>query len=486
MVSNASKSASREIGHARPAYGFIPEEDNRLLRFPQSAQTFTKMGRQDSQIIAVLKAVRLPIERAVWRIDPNGADDEVVRHVAGDLRLPILGEDGYSHSVARSRGRVSWSQHLHYVLMALVYGHMFFEQVYEVREDGREHLHKLAPRFPTTLTKINVDLDGGLESIEQVGAPGMVDHPVIPVDRLVAYIHDPWDSSWQGTSLLRAAYKHWVLRDRLLNNEVIAIDRNSLGVPVYTGSPFAKDPNADLASGQAIVEALRSDKNAGAAIPDGASLDLKGVSGQLTSPREAIVYHDSMMAKSVLAHFLNLEGKGGSYALAETQSDLFIQSLQTLGEWIADTATQHIVEDLCDVAFPDYGGTCPRIVFDPIASKKELAAEALASLVTAGIILPDRDLEEEVRRRYSYPAKRPFEPTENGGGPKVDNTNKGLEEASELKVRTEVAATLIRAGFTPESSLQAAGLGHIEHTGKEPVTIRDPNGGSENNVSSEE
>ncbi|MDU7512456.1 MAG: hypothetical protein E7K57_07245 [Corynebacterium sp.] len=113
-----------------------------------------------------------------------------------------------------------------------------------------------------------------------------------------------------------------------------------------------------------------------------------------------------MIAKSVLAHFLNLEGKGGSYALAETQSDLFIQSLQTTAEWLADIATQHVVEDLVRVAFPEHTGLVPRVTFDPIASKKEISAADLAGLKNAGLILGDKDLEEDLRRRYTLPPKQ--------------------------------------------------------------------------------
>ena len=114
-----------------------------------------------------------------------------------------------------------------------------------------------------------------------------------------------------------------------------------------------------------------------------------------------------MIAKAVLAHFLNLDGGGGSYALASTQSDLFIQSLQTIADWIADTATQHIVEDLVEMAFPGYDGVCPRIVVDPIASKKELSAQDIASLAANGVLQMDKDLEEHIRRTYSLPAKPP-------------------------------------------------------------------------------
>lgn len=450
----------QEIGHARPARVWRDSEDNWDLRFPRSVRVFSKMAREDSQVTSVLKAISLPIQRAGWQIDPNGAPDDVVSVVSEDLRLRVLGDDPNA-PLAPRQGKVSWSEHLQQALLSLTYGFMFFEQVYEER-GGRFRLKKLAPRYPSTITKILVADDGGLEGIEQDG------DVTIPVNRLVGYCHDPRDASWTGTSVLRPAYKHWVLRDDFLRLEAQVLDRNGMGVPVYTGSELAIDPDADLQHGQEIAETMRSGESAGASIPAGAKLTLVGVNGQLVSPREAIAYHDSMIARGVLAHFLNLEGKGGSYALAETQSDLFIQSLQTTAEWIAETATQYIVEDLVRMAFPGYDGLCPRVTFDPIASKKELTAQDLATLVRDGVFIPDRDLEEDTRRRYSMPAKRPLDPQAGGGSEK-----KG-PDADEYNKLVAAATGLIRAGFEPEAALNAVGLPPVKHTGKEPVTIRDP------------
>lgn len=462
----------REIGHALTVSVGGTSEDNWELRFPQSAKIFAKMGREDSQVTSVLNAVSLPIKRASWRLDPNGSDPEVVRHVSEDLRLPVLGED-HRKPAARRRGRVAWHEHLHSALLALQFGHMFFEQVYAPGTDGREHLVKLAPRRPGSLKRINVAADGGLESIEQsaVTTPGGVSAPAsrIPVSRLVAYVHDPKDASWTGSSVLRPAYKHWRLRDRFLMLEADVLDRNGMGVPVYEGSELAQDPQKDLAYGQELAQKVRAGAAAGAAVPAKAKLTLVGVSGQLVSPREAIAYHDSMMARAVLAHFLNLEGKGGSYALAETQSDLFIQSLQTIAEWIADTATQHIVEDLVDVAFPDYDGLCPRIVFDPIASKKELAAEALATLVRDKVIQPDRDLEEEIRRRYSLPGKRPRQEAEADGSITAPEDKAKHAEPAELAQLVDAAKSLMELGMSKDQALIATGLDKlIESTPGEP------------------
>lgn len=402
-----SGSAPREMGYARAVSNRALKDDNRALVFPQSAYTFAKMLREDAQVTAIFRAVSLPIRRANWQLDANGAPPEIVSHVAEDLRLRVRGDDPHKPLAPRA-GRVSWEKHLEQALYALVFGHMFFEQVYEVGRDGREHLRKLAPRWPGTLTKINVADDGGLESIEQSasGVGKRSDPPKIPVSRLVAYCFDDMGGLWHGRSILRPAYKNWKIKDELLRLELNTLDRNGMGVPVYTGSDMTNDPEGDLERGQEIVEGFRSGETAGASIPFGAKLDVKGTSGQLISPREAIAYHDNMMARSVMAHVLNLDGKGGAYALASTQNDLLVQSLQTMAEWVQDVATQHVVEDLVRVAFPEHDGLMPQLVFDPIASKKEISPGDLAGLLNAKAIFPDKDLEEDLRRRYTLPPKQ--------------------------------------------------------------------------------
>lgn len=401
-----SDSAPREVGYARAVRNRALQDDNRALVFPRSAYTFAKMLREDAQVTAIFRAVSLPIRRANWQLDPNGAPAEVVAHVAEDLRLRVRGDDPHKPLAPRA-GRVSWENHLEQALYSLVFGHMFFEQVYAPGADGREHLRKLAPRWPGTLTKINVADDGGLESIEQQ-ASGVKNSrvPIIPVHRLVAYCFDDMGGQWHGRSILRPAYKNWKIKDELLRLELTTLDRNGMGVPVYTGAEFTNDPDGDLERGEEIVEGFRSGESSGASIPFGAKLEVKGTSGQLISPRDAIAYHDNMMARSVMAHVLNLDGKGGAYALASTQNDLLVQSLQTMAEWVQDVATQHVVEDLVRVAFPEHDGLMPQLVFDPIASKKEITPGDLAGLLNAKAIFSDKDLEEDLRRRYTLPPKQ--------------------------------------------------------------------------------
>jgi phage gp29-like protein len=184
------------------------------------------------------------------------------------------------------------------------------------------------------------------------------------VNRLVAYVLEREGGNWLGQSLLRSAYKNWLLKDRALRTWSTSIDRNGIGVPIYT----AAEGEATLDAGEALATSVRSGDNAGGAVPNGAKLELMGVSGALPDIDKFVRYHDEQIARSALGHFLNLGTQTGSWALGSTFADFFTLSLQAVAEMVRDTATSHIVEDLVDLNF---GPTvpAPQIVFDEIGSR---------------------------------------------------------------------------------------------------------------------
>lgn len=395
----------QERGYASNGSSFwaFDDETTPELRWPLNLLVYDRMRRQDAQVGSVLRAVTLPVRRTTWRVDPNGANERVVQHVAQDLGLPIAGRSDLPASLGRQRDRFSWAEHLRHALLELVFGHMFFEQVYRIGDDGLAHLRKLGPRMPRTLAGINVAPDGGLLSIEQHAVAGSPSNTVtIGVERLVAYVHDREAGDWRGVSLLRDAYKNWLIKDPMLRVQAQTVERNGMGVPVYIAQEGASA--ADIAAGAKIAQSYRSGDAAGAALPFGAQLHLLGVEGVLPDADKVIRYHDEQIARAVLAHFLNLGTQTGSWALGSTFADFFTMSLQTLAQQIADVATQHIVEDLVDA---NYGvdEPAPRVVFDEIGSRQAFTAEVLKSLVDAGILRPDQVLEEFVRQSYSLPPK---------------------------------------------------------------------------------
>lgn len=364
----------REKGYAaEPDWSNPLNETTPELLWPLSIFVFDRMRSQDAQVGSVLRAAKAPILRTQWWIDGAGCRDEVTEFVADNLRLPIKGTSLEEHRLARLRGRdrFSFTDHLRLALLELDFGHSYFEQVYRYDEPtGRYRLRKLGPRLQRTISRVNVARDGGLTSIEQYGSAldgsGAV---VLPVNRLVAYVLEREGGNWLGRSLLRSAYKNWLLKDRALRTWFTSIDRNGVGLPVYTGA----EGETDLTAGEDLAADARGGDNAGGAIPYGSKLELLGVSGELPDAEKFVAYNDSQIARSALGHFLNLggqtNGQVGSYNLGSVLSDTFHLSLDTEAGHLAETADAHVIEDLVDINF---GPTepAPRLVYDPIGVRQ--------------------------------------------------------------------------------------------------------------------
>ncbi|WP_157383630.1 hypothetical protein [Prescottella equi] len=387
------------------------------LQWPNSVNVFRRMMSEDGRVSSVLEAISLPIIRSQWRIDQNGASDEVTAFVASNLGLPMSGQS--QAPASRTRGRFSWSDHLQDALQMLVFGHSFFEQVYRRGDDGRFHLRKLAPRPQETISRINVAPDGGLVSIEQMapasGATVTRSNSVsIPVSNLVAYVRKRRSGVWTGQSILRPAYKHWLLKDEFMRIQAATARRNGMGVPVGTAAK-ADDP-AEVEQMHRIASAFRGGMNSGIGLANGQTMQLLGVQGNLPDMHQAIEYHDKQIALAGLAHFLNLD-RGGSYNLASVLNDTFVQSVQTIGEQVRDVANAHIVEDLVDLNF-GRDALAPRIVFDEIGSRQDATAASLALFVQAGLLTPDEAVKIAVRQQLGLPDGTPpasSDPNEAGG-----------------------------------------------------------------------
>lgn len=404
-----------EQGHAQSSSWWMATEDELVpeLQFPQSITVYQRM-MTDSQVKSVMRAVALPVQQTVFRLDPNDARDEVVAHCSMNLGLPIKGATDAPLPMPRERDRFSWSQHLQWALLCIRFGFMAFEQVYRYDEKtGLLWLRKLGPRWPKTIERIDITEDGGLATVWQkppVKAPGREGDgrrytTSIPLDvsRLVMYVHEREGGSWVGNSLLRAAYRPWIIKDRMTRVWAMRDDRNSMGIPWYTG---AEDED-DLGKGEAVAKRLRAGDSSGGAGPWGSKLELLGVTGTLPDVERNVRYQDEQIARSVLANFLNLGNQTGSWALGTTFVDFFTQSLSGLAQLVADTATQHVVEDLVDLNW----GTderAPRIVFDPIAQNANAVVQAVQMLIASGAIFPDPALDAFVRNLIGLPPKAPI------------------------------------------------------------------------------
>ncbi|WP_260973300.1 DUF935 domain-containing protein [Mycolicibacterium llatzerense] len=394
-------------GQGNPWIDWDPFEKVPQLQWPDAIGVYLDMDNDDSRVTSLLECMSLPILSAKWRIDPNGADAEAVQLISRNLRIPVQGEDAVDDG-GRGKGRFSFLDHLAEVASPVPqFGHAVFEQVYRREADNRVVLRKLGPRPQWTIKSFDVALDGGLNSITQY-APAATTKVLygiapleIPINRLVAYSRNKRPGQWQGRSVLRSGYKHWLLKNELLKIEVAVARRNGMGVPVGVASK-PNDPK-EVAAMQRIASGFRGGLHSGVGLAQGQSLSLLGVQGNLPDLRSAIVYHDKAIALAGLAHFLNLDG-GGSYALAAVQERPFVQALNTAAAYYMRIVQEHVIEDLIDLNF-GVDARCPRLVFSPIGSQQDPTAAALKMLVEAGLLSPDLRIERALRQGLDLPAK---------------------------------------------------------------------------------
>jgi hypothetical protein len=381
------------------------------LAYPQSVAMFTQMENDDSRIGSLLGVTAKPILKTPKRIDPNGAPDEVAEFVSRNLNLPLVGEDKVRKS-GRRRDRFSYEQHLAEVVSPTnLYGHAICEQVYRREDDGKFWIRKLAPRPQWTIQKFNVAADGGLESVTQKApaSTGRVVYGIepadIPTNRLVVYTREMRPGQWWGKSLIRSAYKHWVLKNQLMRVQAAAAQRNGMGVPV--GIAGSDDPD-EIDAMKALASAYQVGMGSGVGLSNEQDLKLLGVQGTLVDIQSMLVFHDKMMALEPMAHFLNLD-RGGSYALATVQQDPFTLAENALLQHFIRIGNEHIVEDLVDINF-GADVSAPLIVADEIGAEQEATAAGLKMFVDAGLLSPDVLVEQTLRQRLGLPAKPQGEP----------------------------------------------------------------------------
>jgi phage gp29-like protein len=424
-------------------------ETNPLLVWPKSIEAYDKMRREEPQVVSVLRAVMLPILSAKYQLDPGQARDEVVERLATDLGLPIKGRDPVPPM--RTRGRFSWREYLRLSLLSLVYGHSVFEQVYEPDAFGLLRLKKLAWRPPRTIAEFIVAPDGGLEAITQHGMMSGQRGPVrIPIGHLVVHVNEREGANWIGQSLLRSAYKMCILKDRVLRVQTMSIERNGLGVPVYTGAPVPDGANveqherwvkSERDAGLQLAQDFRAGDDSGVSIPHGAKLELLALTGKLPDTDRPLKYFDEQIARAVLAHVLNLGGDDstGSYALGDTLESIFTNSLNAVAAEFVDVTQQHVIEDYVDVNWgPDE--PAPRLVVARIGADTPVTADAIRALVDAGVITPDEAIEGHVRELMGLPARlAEIIPDLVAAEPDAENSPAELSDAEQARLAAEVA-----------------------------------------------
>jgi hypothetical protein len=372
------------------------------LIWPASVNTYAQM-RRDPQLAAVLKAVTLPIRRATWQVDPAGASPEAVQLVADGLGLAVKDATADRPTGARVRG-VRWSEHCRLSLLNLVFGHMAFEETYDVSDGRTAKLAALSERMPSTVQSIEVNPDGTLDQIRQYGQPQGRNSP-IPASRLLWYAHEREGSAWQGTSMLRPGYAPWLLKREMLRAHATGNRRFNHGVPTVEWSPGADPTPVQIADAAAFASAARAGDQSGGSLPPGAHLVLTGLTGGVPDTLGFVRYLDQQMSRLALAGMLDLgETPNGSRALGAEFVDLFLLTIQALADEQAETLTAQTAARIVAYNFGD-DQPVPYVCVADVGSKREVTVEAIQALISSGAVEPDPALDAWIRREWRLPER---------------------------------------------------------------------------------
>lgn len=447
-VKQGIKVSTKEIGATGTVIlgGIIQDDEyNNELNGTARYEIVDKMRKSDATVRASLLVVKLPLLSANWFMQP-----------ASDDKRDIEISDTVQWNLKEAMS-VSWDEFLREALLYLDFGHYVFEKLWRVDEyNGRQItvLDKLAARLPRTIYRWETE----------DGQPGITQHTLekgyvsIPNEKLLKLTNEKEGSNQYGQTILRAAYKHWYIKDNLYKIDAIAHERQGLGIPYV--KPPTNAGKTDKAKARELIQNIRANEKGYLDIPEGwevGFLDMK--SSTTRNPENTIKHHDRQIPKSVLAQFLELgAGSVGSYALQEGQGDLFMLAEQSYANYIRDALQKSVVKQIVDMNY-DNVKSYPKLMYERIGTiDVGTLSTALQRFMQAGVLEPDDELERYVRNVSQLPEKpdRADLPADFGDDMAMELENELGTVEGDLNGESFVAENPPGQDLTPQELDQAA------------------------------
>lgn len=378
---------TKEIGDASLMFNGIiaGQEYNPKLKGTARIAQYDEMRLGDAHVAASLKVLKLPLLSANWDVEA-GAPGREAQKQADFIKEQLFN--------APTR---TWQENLTNILQHLEYGVMPFEKVYKFLPDGKIGLHKLAVRHPRTISRW--ELKDGVDGIEQTTTNGVFN---IPMEKLIIFVNEKEGDNWEGKSVLRPAWKHWLFKDKAELIEIMAMERHGLGVPYgKTGTGATPEDEAKL---DEILRNFRANAEGFIRFPtdfEVGMLDMKA--STIKNPNDFIKRCEWAIMLNVLATFMQMgSGAVGSFALFKGSNTFFLMSLEYVAKHIAQTIDKYLIKDLIDFNFetPIY----PHLTYDKIgAIDVNALTTALQRAIQTGVLTVDPELEAYVRDAMDLP-----------------------------------------------------------------------------------
>lgn len=399
--SAVAKAMRRTIGQSGTLItgGYISNEEyNRRLQGKQALKIYDIMRRSEESVRAALQMVKLPIYGLERRIEP-ASDDERDRFIADFVNAQLF-----------DNRQVNFNQVMREMFTFLDFGHSVTEKTYDAIDyDGKTMigLVGLGYRKQTSIEKWQTEdkKPGITQLLLSTDNNTGTTRASIPMQKLIVCVHDKEGDNWEGISLLRYAYKSWDMADKLGLVHAIGLEKMAIPTPVITmpKGVSAKDEDAAIDA----IQQYTSNEAAYIKKPAGWELDTFDLSGQtIDQLLPALQHYETKILLSVLGQFLMLgtSGSGGSRAVSQDHSKLFMLSEEAVNRVFLDAIQEQLINQLVDLNFTDLPNGYPKIVSSPVKEDDITAlADALQKLKGAGLLTPTFETENYVRDLAKMP-----------------------------------------------------------------------------------
>lgn len=361
-----------------------------------------KMVKSDGTVSAGMSALKLPLLGLEYTVEPP--DDTPIRKEQAEFcQSQILNMS------------ISMDYYMTHVLRMLDFGSYPFEKVWErsLLPNGQLGigLKKLAPRHPKTIKEWHVDLHGSPRGVlQQVNNLDLTPTEVfIPVRDLLIFVHEQEGSDFKGQSILRAAYKHWSIKQGMESVDAVAKEKRGMGIDVVELT--AEATTDDEEKFEAALQTIRThERNYMVYRADKGIYRIEGVgeSGTLDTIA-SIELHDIRILRALLAEYIAVgtgqSGKFGSYAMHTDKTSITFLAIQTKAKNILDTHNRHLIRQLIDFNWgPLEKDEYPKMRHSRLDTREvQPIAQALTTLTGSGLITPTPELERELRELLELP-----------------------------------------------------------------------------------
>jgi len=359
-VTISSAEVSQSVSPMYLKSQFNPYNPDKLYRKKGNYDIYDEM-REDDAIKAILMTKKYLMLNAGYEIVVKDEEDPMQVDAKEFLENALTKEI-----------EIDFNNSLLEMLTAMDYGVSFTEVIWKF--DGKNYwLKYLKTRAPHGFD-IYTDTKGNIERLEQ--STQTEGYQKMPVNKFIVFPYQMEFDNWYGKSDLLSAYKAWWSKEFIIKAWNIFLDR--FGMPLAIGK---FDSNVTSAVDQTKLQTILDHIQTKTAITIPKELEIEFLEATRRGDggyEAAINNYNMMIARSMLApDLLGLSGSqtgGGSYALGEIQTDMFMDTLEWTRKELQRKIQRKVINPLVEYNFNIDPNDIPQFIFNPISNKDKMQA----------------------------------------------------------------------------------------------------------------